>query len=1336
MVLREERKSELFNTLAWMGLLSTEERRIRSIREQDAEFYKPLDLTYDDIERVGYYYPHVTMHPNYKGYCELWFEDTYINPQEITWIDTENAAYAVLNAKYDETIPVRCLYNPNIIYRYSQVADNEDTEYAHTITIDIADIKYSEISNIERSAFYISQNKVRVPQIVHIDQNTIKFIAPYKHDIDFFICSNLANVVEVKAGQGVMLDQTYSKNCYHHITVDNDPQYPIDARFYPCVTVDKDCVLRVYSTSYHTILYPEVCRILNYPEFIEVLDPYTSDNEVLATMPEIDDMIISTDTEEEIIQKFSNMAAYFYRMWEKFPVDSTEQSDFIVCDNSSLSEPTFSLQTVNLYDEQIEKIISRVPYEENRDILFYNGLIFSDYTIRNLKYTDEGIYAENPEGMPTYLIDPSYDHKKFNLIKFNTAEDTQIMNIGDYIDVDNVSKLHYKLNRFYRNLLVVRMQLLDYNAPEEYARIATIQPNTKDNYLWFELLTNAIPEMFSTSTIDAINLYGLDPNNIPEDVKEGAYMLELDPEGGPASYTDLLMTYFKLSKNKKQYLALQYGEGVDDPRVQVFHNIKVGKLADNENLNEMVIEDDSVNPTKTEEVVEYGHPETPGTVGKIQGDLYVQTHSLNEPPPEEANIPIEEISLGPTTPEGDPSTLWIDTHGQTPPGLIAKDSFDDIQEEILVVNDVEEIDAEAGAYAIDSDDDTFDTEGSISADDFDEMLEGLDESSEIDSSAPTEDLLGSIANALADNTTVDDIVDPEVGQIALDDITFVDEDTGAAITMNEIAAYSTEEKLEIINKYITDDDTPENAIVGDLWFKYQSVADENLLNTIVYKIILTQHVYNINQLEYGDLALEGEELPETEESIAYGEFPQWVKPDEMLIQPLSEDAEGNVLPDYDMIREHNVKYIMSMEEPDTVEKSDLWLKMPAATLTEVIQDVISETLMEFGRNLPEDPNYRNDGHNTYATMGLDYDAHFAEGTEAIGELFTENKDESLHRIYFGDEVNNAELVEDDIWYEFLDDIDTRVAYSDQNSMIIRMDERFVLLHFSRSDVQAFAFDDILINFKGKLGVKYLSIIADLINSGELTHKDINIFYKRLITEGDDLNPELRRLYTGESHVISMAKIDTTDYSIMYSSNIGRFTMDYSASNVTNREREAAYRMCIDYSNRDFAFLHKRMLLFVNGKYIPYTEYKENHIGLIELTNFNEIIATVDILYSKKDKLLMDLKKCSYPHWPIEDLTKYIQRPSNYGVMEPIRVLDYTKKGYYDVLLNEYIFSGKLQRILNYLEEHKDESEEFRTDLIRKFHAISDIDISGIIDGTGRIIIPGNGGENSPYQIKE
>ena len=48
-----ERNSEMYNTLAWMGLLSTEDRRIRYSRENDTTAYEDLDLTYDDIERTS-----------------------------------------------------------------------------------------------------------------------------------------------------------------------------------------------------------------------------------------------------------------------------------------------------------------------------------------------------------------------------------------------------------------------------------------------------------------------------------------------------------------------------------------------------------------------------------------------------------------------------------------------------------------------------------------------------------------------------------------------------------------------------------------------------------------------------------------------------------------------------------------------------------------------------------------------------------------------------------------------------------------------------------------------------------------------------------------------------------------------------------------------------------------------------------------------------------------------------------------------------------------------------------------------------------------------------------
>ena len=98
MNITEVRKSELFETLAWMGLLSTEEYRIREVRNAPFDRFIDLDLANDDIERVGYLYPHVSMKKEFKGITELWFEDTYLNPKELTWIETNHSLCAVTTA--------------------------------------------------------------------------------------------------------------------------------------------------------------------------------------------------------------------------------------------------------------------------------------------------------------------------------------------------------------------------------------------------------------------------------------------------------------------------------------------------------------------------------------------------------------------------------------------------------------------------------------------------------------------------------------------------------------------------------------------------------------------------------------------------------------------------------------------------------------------------------------------------------------------------------------------------------------------------------------------------------------------------------------------------------------------------------------------------------------------------------------------------------------------------------------------------------------------------------------------------------------------------------------
>lgn len=1359
MISTEVRRSELYNTLAWMGLLSTEEYRIREVRSSTFDRYVDLDINYDDIERVGYFYPHVGMPLGYEGLTELWCDGVYFNPESLEWIKTTNQLYAVLNKKVDDKKPLHAFVNPGIIHRYSKIVE-DDGDYIHTVSIDTTELRYSEIDHIEHCAYYISENQYHIPDHEWMDEDhtILRFSAPYKHDIDFFICSNIITVQEVKAGKSLLLDHLQSNRCYHRIFVDDSPSYPIDARFYPYICVDKDCVVRVFDDNYHTVLYPEICRLMLYPEFLEIDDPYNSDNEYLRSLPQIDDHILASDTDDEILQKFTTIASYFYRLWEKYPIDTTEQSDFIICDNTRLAEKAFKVDNIDLDKGAADRIISLVPAEPYRELIFYNGYIFSDYEIHSMYYnksTDH--YSENHEnGVDRYIISTDYDVDRLSVIKFNANEDTIIVNAGEYFDTKNVLQLHHKLNRFYRNLMVLRMQILDQELQDE-VRIGTEEPGTRDGHIWFELLINAQPEMFATKAIDTINLLQLDPETMPRAIKEGAYMLELDPEAGPASYHKLVMTYFELTDYYKDQLVLQYGDGIPDPRVQIMNKIKVGELPTEEELNQLQIELNSPSPAYTETSITHGYKDVPPPKNPdyVDGDLYVQS----PPPvyPENPNTTYERIESGFMTPTEDKEkTLWLEMEqgDQLPP----RNSMDSVNNgnSVLVTNDTAEHTAPVGGYAFDAVNDDIPAEeegnydihtdfgtddGTISTGDLDDLLS--EETRDPDENGTSEDFLNQVQRAVAKNITVNSVVDPTVGQIALDKISFVNQETGEQITMEQIAELPTDLKLSIVGQYMinNDDDEPVRRNIGDLWLHYASSDDPAMLNDVVYHILFTQQLLNIGDPREGTLAIEIDSLladdPE-EDQVVLGPDSRKLTNNQILLHTdFSED--GTPIPDYDKITEMAVRYIMSPHQPDTkwdLEVGTLWLAIPAVVkrrvIGGVIEDVVAKFSYEVGKNMPEGY-YEDDGIDVKSSFGLDYVPHDT-GTEGLGDLFRVRKDPTLYPIHYGGEQPDIGEGDTDIlWYEFLDDIDNRVAYSDPNTMIIRVDERLIMVKFDHEDIQAFAFDDIMINFKGKLGVKYLSIIADLIDSGELKLDEVDLFYKRLVTHGDDFDPALKRLYTGTSHVVATANIDTTDCAVYYSTNVGRFHIYYAEDSTSSNEREAAYEHVIDFHEHDFVFLNRRMLLFVNGRYIPTNEYEELADGRIQLLNFDEIISTVDILYSKHDEALMHIKKKALVYHQIDIATRKIKRPSHYGVMEPIKVIDRTKRGYYDILLEEYIYNGKLERILAYLEEHPDEAEEFRSDLVRKFHAISDIDLSGMTYDQSRIVISGSG-NNPTYQV--
>ena len=1174
----QSRTTMLFETLSEMGMLSTEERYVRIVREETNSdtFFTDTPLSTMDVDRVSYQNPHIEIDPEQEGYLEIWVDGHYEHPSRIQWVGTYPYRHAVLTQPYDPmTQTAKVFYNPGILYRYSKWYD-DTVPRRHRVTIDIRQAPYNQLDNPDRSAYYIVDNEVRVPEAEWLDDYRIRFTAQYVGNIDFMITNTLAGIFQAKAGVGLYIDSPDSPICYHHIVIDFDPSYPIDARFYPCICVDKDCTVRVFNDNFHLIKYPEVQRLMNYPEYADLTDPYNLPNvsegkyEYLRTLKEVDDFITSSDSDEVILQKFHRIVRFCYRIWEKFPKFGNEMSDFLICDNLDFGREYFQKGTVALTDVKDTFIYSTAPYEPHRDILLYDGVIFSDYQIRNLVTTQDGSVVEsNSNGIPTYVIDPSYELNRFTLLKFNAWEDTNIMNIGDYIDVDRTVELHTKLNKFYRNLVVVRQQLLT-QPEDDFARIMTVEPSVKDNYLWFELLTNVNPEEFENNAPLIIHLYGINGEYIPEDVAKGAYMLNLDPETGPEEYSKILSTYYSLGQEHQRYLVLQHDDLGPNPNTKVYYDLKVGNKDNIENPNHgLVLNDPTIDTPYSEKTIDIGTTDTPEIEGAVPGDIYVQ----------QMDDTIQAILNGPDTP---------------------------------------------------------------------------------------------------------------VGGYQLTNLTYQKED-GSYVTEEDLNALSRTDKIGLILPYISQDPS-QNSHEHE---QVLGMTNEQLNHTVL-SLLKTQHVLT-------SVAAEDPSLLQT---------------------PASPEDRADII-------QQNVKYILSETEPDFPEINDIWIQVPDIPFEDYYRDVVSYELLEC-YHLPKNPHYDPDR----ATYVLNYGPYGEPDDPDVPEIFRPVLDETPHPIHYG--PTEPENPNDyDIWYEYMDETIDKVAYFDKETIIVRVNERLVGLKLGHDNIEGFLFDDVVMNFRGDLGIKYLSIAADLFNAGVLSKDNMILFYQRLITCRDQFDLDIRRLYTGTSHVVSLSKIDTSDFSVIYSSNIKRFTMNYADEETNNREREAAWKHCIDTRYRQFSFLPDRMILFVNGKYIPRTEYHEDYAYRIQLTNFDEIIKVVDIFYSQKDEELMEIKKSAYAYWPLDDKAVSIQRPErDYDKMIPIDVYQKTLRGYYDILLNDFILNEKLLRLTAYVAEHPEEREMFIREFVQWFHDISDLDLTmGTIHDSPKIIIPG-GGFDQRYTVSE
>lgn len=1205
-----ESKSELYNALSELGAVCTESRRIREARQSfSEEFIREYPLSFSDIERVGYFNPHIRLDVMDTGIYEIWINGEYINNSEITWIEGHVHRYAILPKWFPEGTIARVIHNKYATYRYAEVQEVEG-HYEHVYLADLNSFPFREMEHPDKSVYYIASGKICLPIVTKLNNNTMEFRCPYTKDIDMIVCTNLAGIFEIKAGKGTFVDNLYSTICYYHIIVEGDPMYPLDTRFYPCITADKDCTIRVYSDQGFLVPHPELTRILLYPEFMDVSDPYNTNNEYLNRLEDVDVIIYASDSDEVILDKFKELAPYCYRIGDSLPTFCNEQTDFLILDNTKFGRPTFYHASVKRTDGTIEdKIISRVPFEDYRDVLWYGNHMFHEYEILKLVKGETNITQtaiEDPRrGVPTYVIDSKYLVDNFTVIKFNAMEDTVISNIGDWIDRENIVRLHTNLNRFYRNLLVMRGSVMD-EIPDDKVRISTSPPETRDEHIWFELLVNAVPEMFETDPIKIIKSFGLNPYDIPEPFRVGMYSLGLKPDDGPESYTQIIATYCEMSQKYKDYLVLE------------------------------------------------GHDE--GLNGKKFNEII--------------HGPVDQSSFNHTV-----DKLHIDN-----PNL-----------------DTTEV--------------------------IDEVLESTDRE------LPTEDMKPGDAAIQFEDDGIEDLLNSLDDSYDMDPIEYMNPDTGKVVSGETISNMTLEQKKNLILSYITEGTDAEKENTRIIWDYYLATMDEDILNIAVYKVLLTDYVYNIG-IEHFRLDDPNTGNSKSEYHVQLEE-PDADIGDYWLQLPSTADQLA-----IDNAKKKNLVYIMSAVEPTEKEIGMYWINIETVKLQDYVNDILSYAIVEIGYELPEGFFKKGKLHEDpdRATMGIDFHAHgHGEGPE----LFDEVKDNNLHQIHYGEFVPDN-IANGDIWFEFLDEIDNKVCYSDTETMVVKINERLLMIEFDNDNITAFLFDDIVLNFHGKLGIRYIAILADLVNSGVIDLKSVNIFYRRLITGYDHFEPGLERLYTGRSHVISTARIDTIDYAITYSTNIGRFHMDYTdKDHVTNRERESAYRMVIDYSDREFAFIGDRMMLFVNGRYIPRVDYEEISAGKIQLKNFPEIINCVDIIYAKKDEAYSKLKNIAIRFWEAIDTSVSIQRPKkNYKHMRPINIHEKTLQGYYDVLLEEYIFNGRLYGMLQHMQEHPEEAPAIIADLKRKFHAISDTTLCGMDIDNARIIIPGFGNGWHRYEIKE
>ena len=477
-------KSYLYELLSSLGVTQSTEKTINNMRS--IVHYRSSAVLNKPIMGKLYHNAHTLLPMKDISNIELWVNGEHLNPDQYKITPEENQYTSTLVPVLldrPDAYAVKYLVNRNIVHR-AHATNKIPKAGVYTYQYNYG----PKVKGITAKSIYaIADNEYVSPTEVKIENETIRATFPYTKTIDIFLCKNLIWSGKTSQEETVLITDRLDPNVYGTYLLDATELADIDVRFYPFINVKSGGFLRVFSDIKTTIkpnLLPYL-RFINYPEFNPVRDPYDygwGGSSLVFSK----DTIYPTDSDEVIYEKFSDIGREYYKIKSAI-MPRTE--------TFKMYDSCFVKKILALEGNRTENILySTIPFDDYRDILFYKGKVFSDYTTATLREID-GTYVEvNPRGLPRYYIsDRSYNVADFSVLKISTQNNTTIKAITADVNMNPDGKYDYlvefdkKFRTMYKNLLALQEYKLTLT-DENQVVLSEEESDVYKDYTWFQIL--------------------------------------------------------------------------------------------------------------------------------------------------------------------------------------------------------------------------------------------------------------------------------------------------------------------------------------------------------------------------------------------------------------------------------------------------------------------------------------------------------------------------------------------------------------------------------------------------------------------------------------------------------------------------------------------------------------------------------------------------------------------------------------------------------------------------------------------------------------------------------